>query len=53
MKKIIIAALTIAALFVGYRMVQAYNLAQYAKNNNCEWVYQGTGYGDDRDYICK
>ena len=25
----------------------------YAAQNNCEWVYQGTWYGDNRDYICK
>lgn len=53
MKKIIIVTVMVAAILVGYRMVQAYNLAEYAKNNNCEWTYQGTSYGDDRDYICK
>lgn len=26
---------------------------QYALANNCEWVYQGTAYGDNRDFICK
>lgn len=26
---------------------------QYAKANNCEWTYQGTAYGDNRDFICK
>lgn len=26
---------------------------RYALANDCEWVYQGTAYGDDRDYICK
>lgn len=26
---------------------------QYATANNCEWVWQGTAYGDDRDFICR
>lgn len=26
---------------------------QYATANNCEWSWNGTAYGDDRDYICK
>ena len=28
-------------------------MTAYAAQNDCEWVYQGTWYGDDRDYICK
>lgn len=26
---------------------------QYATAHNCKWVWQGTNYGDNRDYICK
>lgn len=25
----------------------------YARANNCTWVYNGTMYGDNRDYTCK
>lgn len=28
-------------------------MVQYAAQNDCEWVYQGTWYGDSRDYTCK
>lgn len=26
---------------------------KYATANNCEWFWNGTAYGDDRDYVCK
>ena len=26
---------------------------QYALANDCEWVWQGTSYGDDRDFVCR
>ncbi len=29
------------------------NREAYAAKYDCEWVWQGTLYGDDRDYICK
>lgn len=29
------------------------NRQEYAIANNCEWSWQGTMYGDDRDYVCK
>lgn len=29
------------------------NMVAYAAQNDCEWVYQGTWYGDNRDYVCK
>lgn len=28
-------------------------MTNYAMANDCTWHYQGTAYGDDRDYICK
>lgn len=53
MKKLLVVLAIAMTIFMGCRMVQAHNLAEYAKNNNCTWISQGTSYGDDRDYICK
>lgn len=55
-KNLIIAGLilTIAVMLVaGASEKKANELHEYATANNCTWVYQGTAYGDDRDYICK
>lgn len=32
---------------------RAAQLASYAAANNCTWSYNGTAYGDSRDYTCK
>ena len=32
---------------------RAAQLASYAATNNCTWHYNGTAYGDNRDYTCK
>lgn len=47
---IVIAAL-MAAEIIG--MKRAENLRTYAIANDCTWTWQGTAYGDDRDYVCK
>lgn len=55
-KNIVIAVLSgivIVMLGVIVNLKRAYDLRQYAIQNECSWVYQGTAYGDDRDYICK
>ena len=55
-KNIVIAILTVAVvglLGVIMNLKRAYSLREYAIANNCEWTYQNTAYGDDRDYICK
>lgn len=55
-KTIVIAILAIAVVLllgVIVNLKRANNLRQYAINNNCEWSWQGTAYGDSRDYICK
>lgn len=51
---IAILVLIVAALLgVILNLKSAYDLHEYAKANDCNWVWQGTHYGDDRDYICK
>lgn len=55
-KNIAIVLLTVAVaglLGVVISLKRAYDLREYSIANNCEWVYQNTYYGDDRDYICK
>ena len=47
---IVVAALSLAFAIGEHRTAQ---MTAYAAQNDCEWVYQGTWYGDDRDYICK
>ena len=49
----VIAGVIVLALGVGLNLKRAFDLRNYAIANNCEWVWQGTWYGDDRDYICK
>lgn len=51
--KLIILAIVALAGFIGVRIHQAGRMAEYAKNNNCNWVQTGTLYGDDRDWTCK
>ncbi len=56
MKKVIIGiavAIASVATYIGVQMNRANNLHEYALANNCIWQYQGTMYGDNRDYICK
>lgn len=55
-KNIVIAILVmviVALLEVIVNLKKAYELREYATANNCTWTYQGTAYGDDRDYVCK
>lgn len=49
----ILAAAVVLLLGVVLNLKRAYDLREYSIANNCEWVYQNTYYGDDRDYICK
>lgn len=52
---LIFGLVIIVVLLLGVisNLKSAYDLHQYAEANNCTWVYQGTAYGDDRDYTCK
>lgn len=45
----------VVALLLGVvvNLKRAYSLREYSIANNCEWTWQGTMHGDDRDYICK
>ena len=49
----VVAGVIVLALGVGLNLKRAFDLRDYAIANDCEWVWQGTWYGDDRDYICK
>lgn len=49
----ILATVVVLLLGVVLNLKTAYNLREYAIANDCTWVWQGTAYGDDRDYICK
>lgn len=56
MKQLILAVVALvgcATFYVAYQIKSASDLHEYAIANNCTWQYQGTMYGDDRDYICK
>lgn len=53
MRKILIVGLVIVAAFIGARIKQVADLAEYAKVNGCSWSATGTSYGDDRDWVCK
>lgn len=50
---IALSAAVVVLLGVVMNLKRAYSLREYAIANNCEWTYQSTMYGDDRDYICK
>ena len=55
-KNLLIGLLALAVVIllgVIVNLKRAYSLREYSIANNCEWVYQNTAYGDDRDYICK
>lgn len=55
-KNIVIAVLlaAIGVMLIGIiNFWRACNLRAYAISNDCTWVYQGTMYGDDRDYVRK
>ncbi len=55
-KNIVIGVLACAVIVLAGVIVnikRANDLRSYAVQNNCTWTYQGTMYGDDRDYICK
>lgn len=55
-KNIVIGVLACAVIVLAgviVNMKRANDLRNYAIANNCTWAYQGTMYGDDRDYICK
>lgn len=56
-KKNIIITLLIAAVLgfcsIIVNIKKACDLKVYAIENDCTWTYQGTAYGDDRDYVCK
>ena len=53
MKKILIVGLIALATFVGFRVKQAADLAEYADINGCSWSATGTSYGDNRDWVCR
>nr|DAI43541.1 MAG TPA: hypothetical protein [Caudoviricetes sp.] len=50
-----IISLIVALVAVVYAINthRAAQLASYAATNNCTWSYNGTAYGDNRDYTCK
>lgn len=55
-KKVIVAVLVIIGLLlgvIGLNLKRANDLREYALANNCVWSWNGTAYGDDRDYVCK
>lgn len=49
----ILATAVVLMLGVILNLKRAYSLREYSIANNCEWTWQGTMHGDDRDYICK
>lgn len=50
---VIFATAIVILLGVILNLKRAYSLREYSIAHNCEWIYQNTNYGDDRDYICK
>lgn len=51
---IVILVITVGLLLgVIMNLKRANDLHQYALVNDCKWSWQGTNYGDSRDYICK
>ena len=52
---ITIISLIVALVAVAYAINthRAAQLASYAAANNCTWSYNGTAYGDNRDYTCR
>lgn len=48
-----VLVIVIVALLVVLRGYQVeLRMERYARKNNCEWVYHGTFYGDNRDQTC-
>lgn len=47
---IIIALVAVAFAIGQYRTAR---MVAYAAENGCTWQYNGTAYGDNRDYTCK
>lgn len=45
------AVLVLAGVIINFKKTN--DLRNYAIANNCTWTYQGTMYGDNRDYVCK
>ena len=55
-KNIIIVVLAVVVIVLAGLVKNVHmenNMIKYAAANNCTWTWQGTMYGDDRDYICK
>lgn len=52
---VIIVLLIMVAALLGaiVSLKRSANMQNYAIANDCTWTYQGTMYGDSRDYICK
>ena len=50
---IISLAVALVAVVYAINTHRAAQLASYAAANNCTWSYNGTAYGDSRDYTCK
>lgn len=50
---IISLAVALVAVVYAINTHRAAQLASYATTNNCTWHYNGTAYGDNRDYTCK
>ena len=50
-----VACIVVAAFSLAFAIGERTNanMVQYAAQNDCEWVYHGTMYGDDRDQTCK
>lgn len=51
----IIICIVVTAFALSYAAGERKNalMVQYAAENDCAWQYNGTWYGDDRDYTCK
>lgn len=49
----VLVVLGLVALVVIVNLKRAFDLHEYAIANDCTWTWQGTAYGDDRDYMCK
>lgn len=55
-KNIIIGGLAfvIVLMFrVGIELKHNYDRELYAIKHNCKWSWEGTMYGDDRDFVCR
>lgn len=50
---VILSTVVVVMLGAIIGLKRTLNRQGYAMANDCTWVWQGTAYGDDRDYICK